>query len=223
MTTIVAVQGDNFAVVASDSRISTIGENGSTSHAGSLGNGISKVFSNGKYLLGAAGDLRAINILTHIFSPPPAPVGLRGKKLDHFITSKFIPSLRACFDSQGYSAPDNMDSKRHHAEHDSTVIAVVNATVYIIDGDYSWFCDSSGLYALGSGSDYGLGALNALCGSRKLSPIQAKAACLKAVSIAAKLDPGTGAPYHTFIQTSDQAPASSKKATPAKKEPNKKK
>lgn len=223
MTTIVAIQGDGFAVVASDTRISTVGDNGAASHVGTLGNGISKVFTNGKYLIGAAGDLRAINILTHVFAPPPAPVGLRGKKLDQFITSKFIPALRACFDSQGYSSPENMDSKRHYAEHESTIIVVVNATIYIIDGDYSWFCDSSGLYAMGSGSDYGMGALMALCGNRKLSAVQAKAACLKAVAIAAKLDPATGAPYHTFIQTVPQTETNNKKAAPAKTPSPKKK
>jgi hypothetical protein len=112
MTTIVAIQGDGFAVVCSDSRISDMDKDGYVSQITTLRDGISKVYSNGKYLLGAAGDLRAINILHHAFTPPPIPNGTKGKKLDHFFTSKFIPALRECFEEQGYAMPDK-DAKSH--------------------------------------------------------------------------------------------------------------
>lgn len=223
MTTIAAIQGDGFAAITADTRISSFDDNGPAYHMGSLATGISKVSTNGNFLIGAAGDLRAINLLSHAFTPPPVPEKARGKKLDQFVTTKFIPALRNCFDIHGYSSPENKDNKRHNAEQDSTILLVVNATIYIIENDYSWMCDSSGLYAVGSGSEYALGALNALCGGKKVvSPIQAKAACLKAVSIAAKMDPHTGAPYHSYIQTAPdmnpakRVPAAKKKSTAKK-------
>jgi hypothetical protein len=65
MTTIVAVQGDGWAVVGADSRISDEGR------IYSMAKGCGKIVRNADYLFGAAGDLRAINILEHVFNPPP--------------------------------------------------------------------------------------------------------------------------------------------------------
>ena len=97
MTTIVGLQGDNFAVVYVDSRISSSDSGGYISQISTLKEGCGKVAVNGKYLLGAAGDVRAINILHHVFQPPTPPINMRGKKLDQFFTAKFIPALRECF------------------------------------------------------------------------------------------------------------------------------
>lgn len=165
-----------------------------------LGNGQSKISLNKKYLLGAAGDVRAINILHHVFQPPAVPANLRGKKLDQFITSKFVPALRACFDQQGYSFPEDRNDKENRAEQGSSVVVVVNATIYVIENDYSWTSEAGGLYAVGTGSSYALGALHALTSGKKQSPTQAKRTVLKALQIAAKYDPHTGPPFHAYTQ-----------------------
>lgn len=199
MTTIVAIQGDGFALICSDSRISDVDGDGYASQVSTLREGTSKVASNGKYLLGAAGDLRAINLLHHAFVPPPVPTGIKGKKLDQFFTVKFIPALRECFEQHGYATPDK-DEKRHMAEHESIVIAAISGNIYIVDGDYSWLSDTSGVYALGSGSSYALGALTALLPKAPLTVQVAKKIALKAMSIAARFDAHTGAPFHTFVQ-----------------------
>jgi ATP-dependent protease HslVU (ClpYQ) peptidase subunit len=201
MTTLVAVQGDGFVVVGCDTRISYTDESGVPYQIMSMGSGTSKVALNGKYLLGAAGDMRAINILHHVFQPPVPPPNTKGKKLDAFIANKFIPALRSCFDSQGYSLPDGKEDKEHIAQHSSSVLVVVNKHIYIIDGDYSWTTDATGLYATGSGSMYALGALSVLIGTKKPQQSQTKTAVLKALQIASKFDPFTGAPFNTFIQT----------------------
>ena len=199
MTTIVGVQGDGFAVICVDSRISTMFAGG-LSQISTLKEGSSKVSTNGKYLLGAAGDVRAINILHHVFQPPTPPPNLKGKKLDQFFTAKFIPALRECFDAQGYSIPDLNENKEHIAEQGSSILVVINGTIYIVDGDYSWASDASGIYTIGSGSAYALGALQVLANNKKLTIQQSKTLALKALTIAAKYDPHTGAPYQTFIQ-----------------------
>lgn len=201
MTTIVAVQGDNFAVVCSDSRIATVDEDGYVSQITTLREGNGKVASNGKYLLGAAGDMRAINLLHHVYQPPTVPPATTGKKLDQFFTSKVIPSVRECFEQHGYALPDT-NEKKHIAEHDSTVLVVIGGVIYVIDGDYSWTSDAQNYYALGTGAPYALGALQVSRGKRKLSISQAKTLALKAINVAAKFDPHTGAPFHTFVQES---------------------
>lgn len=203
MTTIVAIQGDGFAAVCVDSRISDVDSNGSVSQIYTLREGHAKIAFNGKYLLGAAGDMRAINILHHSFQPPTPPANLKGKKLDEFITAKFVPSLRECFEQQGYAMPDNTEDKQHIAQHDSIILVSIHGSIYIIDGDYSWCSDSTGIYGLGSGSGYALGALQAMVGKKKITIAYARQMAMKALSIASKFDPHTGAPYHWFVQEHD--------------------
>lgn len=204
MTTIIAIQGDDWVLVATDSRISSFDSDGNTTSS-TLSAGTSKVAQNGKWLLGAAGDVRAINLLHHALVPPAPPPTLAGRKLDAFITTKFVPALRECFETHGYATPDN-DDKQHIAEHSSTVLAVVNATAYIVDGDYSWANDTSGIYAIGSGSPYALGAIHALRHGKTIdTPQQAKTLATKALTITARLDPYTGTPVQTHTQTREHA------------------
>jgi len=195
MTTIIAYQGEGYSLLCSDSRISSMDSSGLVSQISTTGG--AKIATNGKYLLGAAGDMRAINILHHAFTPPTPPTGIKG--LDKFITVSFIPELRKCFDAQGYSLPER-DSSEHIAEQGSTILVSVNGVIYVIDGDYSWASDTNRLYALGTGAQYALGALQILAGTKKLQPLQAKSITLKAINVASRFDPHTGSPFHTFIQ-----------------------
>jgi ATP-dependent protease HslVU (ClpYQ) peptidase subunit len=210
MTTIVGYQGEDFAVISVDTRISSIDDNGMTYQVSSLGPGCTKMAQNGKYLIGAAGDMRAINILHHVFQPPSPTPSIKGKKLDAFVTQKFIPALIECFDQTGYSPPER-DASEHKSEQGSTIVVVINATIYIIENDYAWMSEASGLYATGTGSAYALGALQSITGGKKtLTPMQAKKACLKALGIAAKYDAYTGAPFQTFVQGPEKTPAQAK-------------
>ena len=76
-----------------------------------------------------------------------------------------------------------------------------NGTIFQIDEDYGTETDSNKLYAIGSGSAYGLGALEVLTAKRKITVPLAKQVLLKAVTVVAKFDSGSGAPFHTFVQT----------------------
>jgi ATP-dependent protease HslVU (ClpYQ) peptidase subunit len=199
MTTIVGIQGDTYAIICTDSRISAIDESGFAFQITTLGSGTSKVATNGDYLLGAAGDVRAINILHHAFIPPKPPLSAVGKKLDQFITRQFIPALRTCFDEQGYSVPDR-ETSEHVAEQGSTIVVVIHGTIYIVEGDYSWTSDTAGIYAIGTGSSYALGAMQALMSAKKPTIQQAKTIANKALTVASKFDPYTGSPFQAFVQ-----------------------
>jgi ATP-dependent protease HslVU (ClpYQ) peptidase subunit len=193
MTTIIAIQGNDWAVVGFDSQVT---EEGGRQYT--LGRGSAKVMKNGQYLLGAAGDVRAINILAYAFTPPKA-MQLTGVRLDRFITSKFVPALRECFEEHGYVSRES----REQAQHGSVVLVVVNGQIYEIDEDYAWVRDSTGVYAFGSGGEYALGAIYASTGDNiaGLGIVKTEKAVRDALMIAAKLDSSSGPPFHVMRQT----------------------
>ena len=193
MTTIVAVQSKSWAVVGFDSKVI---EEGGRSYT--LGRGSSKVVKNGQYLLGAAGDVRAINILAYAFSPP-APGNLTGVRLDRFVTNKFVPALRSCFEDHGYAAKES----KEQATNGSTVLAIVNGQIYEIGEDYAWVRDTTGIYSFGTGGDYALGVVYAKHGEdvASLNVQEAQKIVRESLAIAAKLDPGTGPPFHVLHQS----------------------
>lgn len=205
MTTILGIQGDGFAVIGVDSRVSDVPDDGVTTQIVTLTEANSKIAQNGRYLIGAAGDVRAINILHHAFKPPECPPNLRGKKLDHFFTVKFIPALMECFEAQKYSQPQNENSL-HLAEQGSSIIVAINGIIYVVDGDYSWASDMSAIYAIGTGAQYALGAAFTLVGKTRPSLGNARKIVMKSLAAAAKFDPNTGAPFHIHVQGKEDTP-----------------
>jgi ATP-dependent protease HslVU (ClpYQ) peptidase subunit len=193
MTTIIAVQGQEWAVVGFDSRVT---EEGGRSYT--LGRGSAKVVKNGQYLLGAAGDVRAINILAYAFQPPKA-LDLTGIRLDRFMTSKFVPALRECFEDHGYAVKES----KEQAQHGSTVLAIVNGQIYEIDEDYAWVRDMTGIYSFGSGGDYAIGAMYTKSGGEisNLNMSDVQKLIRDSLHIAAKLDIGSGPPFHILSQS----------------------
>lgn len=191
MTTIVAVQGPSWAVVGSDSRVTE--DYGRTY---TIAKGGSKVTRNRKYLLGAAGDMRALNILAYSFRPPDPQLYV-DSRLDKFITSDFVPALRDSFEKQGYT--------QHRPEigpavSGAQVLCVVNGSIYVIGEDYSWVRDVIGLYGMGSGGDFAVGVLHALLPDGTKDINEAKTAIKTALGVASKLDSGSGPPFNLLVQ-----------------------
>ena len=179
MTTLAAIQGNTWVVVGYDSQVS---EDGGRTYI--LPTEAGKIARNGDYLIGAAGDLRAINLITHNFTPPAPPPGAVGAELDHFMATKFIPSLRRCFETGGYGK-DNV--------HESQLLVVVNGTAYELGENFDMIRDKRGIYALGSGSGYALGAMHALDEGRRTVKT-AREMVEQALLISASLDSGTSEP-----------------------------
>lgn len=193
MTTILAVQGDTWAVVGSDSLVSD--DNG---RAYDLAPGVSKIAEKPGYIIATAGDLRAINIVCNAFDPPKPPK-VFGPELDRFFTMTFIPALRDTFERYGYATRND----KEQAAHGSSLIVAVRGTVYAVDEDYAWTRDRAGFYSAGSGGDYAIGAINALCSynTNFLSIDLAEAYVEKSIEIATKLDTGSRLPARTKTQT----------------------
>jgi len=185
MSTVAAIQGSTWAVVAYDTQVTE--DDGGRVYA--LPRGMDKVCQNKGYVLGVAGDYRAVNIVSHVFDPPSPPIG-RGHDLDVFMSAKFVPSLRGCFEKNYYAK---------EGEHASLLIVVVNGVVYEIGGNYDCIRDEAGLYAIGSGAAYALGSLyESETDKRTLKASRDRAQ--SAVQIAASLDSGTGEPVRILVQ-----------------------
>jgi len=191
MTTILTYQGDRYALVVSDTRVT----------GPYIDIGIQKVAEVGEYLLGCAGDVRALNILHHAFKPPVCKPHFRGKALDGFITATFIPALRGAFDMYGYSMPTSHDDAQHMAQQDSHIVVVINATIYLIYEDYCWTRSKGRVGGVGSGSGFAMGALETILRNEPSASLaRVKPAMLHAIKTAARFDEYTSGPFRFSVQ-----------------------
>lgn len=140
MTTVVAVETEKGVTFAADSRISWYAK-----HDG----WIDKVVTNGEYTFGAAGALRAIQVLEFAKLPVP-PKTDDTRAIDRFVTKELVSSIKDAFKEA------NSD-----ADESSIILGAVSGRAYIFGSDGAWVRNPDGLYAVGSGQSYALGALRA--------------------------------------------------------------
>ena len=185
MTTIIAIQSNKWAVAGADTR--------STDSTGSpVVMATSKIINNSGILIAGAGSVRGCNIMQFQFQPPK-PVG----DLDKYMSRRFIPAMRKAFQDGGFDIKQDSQA----AEHDSEFIVIVRGNVYLISDDYSWERSRSGVYAIGSGSAFALGALAALNPTSKWDdPLKAETDISQALDIAARYDIYTSAPFDILMQ-----------------------
>lgn len=184
MTTIVGVQGSGWAVIAGDSRVST-------DRVYSLAD-TGKVVNHGEIVIASCGDLRGVNLLAHAFKPP----AINGSTdMDEWITMKFIPALRKCYELHGYEKKEN-----EVVSTENEILVAARGIIYEIGDDYSWIRDRTGLYGLGSGGDIALGALAILNAHVADTPEEAAQLASLAVEVASRFDPATGRPVSSLIQ-----------------------
>lgn len=159
MTTVVAVETEEGVLFAADSRISGWHVNDGW---------VDKVIRNGEITFAAAGYLRTIQILAYgKFVVPPVTDGAAA--IDRYVSLELIPAIVKAF----------TDSGEKEALEYSQLLVALRGRVYSVGGDGSWLRNKNGFYAVGSGANYALGAL------------EAGATPKKAVKIAAQYDAGT--------------------------------
>jgi len=173
MTTIIAVQTKTKALLGADSLIAGAGRN-------YYHNDTVKVIEKNGYLIGCAGDLRALQVVIHTWKPPAQPRG--NSDLLNFVISKVVPSLQAVFNEQKLDFTKSGDD-RVMVE----ILIALRGEIFEIDREFSVTRDSKGFYGIGSGGDYGLAALHA------------GAEPQKALEIAELLNNGTRRPF-IFIE-----------------------
>jgi ATP-dependent protease HslVU (ClpYQ) peptidase subunit len=177
MTTIVGVENADGCVIASDSRVAEGGK--VYTHPKMI-----KAIERGSYIIGGAGDYRALQVVLHGWQPPLVSAKAK-QNLYEFVINKVAPSLKTTLSEAGieFNKPSDNDEK-----FDLSLLIGINGSLFEIDSDFAVAMNDSGLYAIGSGGDYALGALHA------------GAPVLEAMRIAALNNNGTSAPFHILKQ-----------------------
>ena len=175
MTTIIGVEYANRCVILGDSRI--VGDSKIYSHPDMV-----KVVTNGNFIVGAAGDVRALQVILHTWKPPTA-VAKDKENIFQFMINKVVPSLKQQLNDYGL-----LDTKSSDKEFELYVLIAFNGNIFEIDSDFAVSRSDSGYYGIGTGGDYALGALYA-----GATPEQA-------ASIAALNDSKTAEPFITVTQ-----------------------
>lgn len=185
MTTLIAFQGPDFAILGADSQI-TDGDKRIISPS------IPKIVKLGKYLLGVAGDVRPGDLLAFNWKPPAYdgtdPVKFMGKKI--------IPSIITTFRTNGY------DHTKEGASY--SFLLAFGGNVFEIGDDLSMSQSSDGLYGIGSGSAYALGVMTyAMTFERGIEAATLRTATdamHSALAIASKYDINTASPFQIEVQ-----------------------
>ena len=175
MTTIIGVEYANRCVVLADSRV--VGDTKIYAHPDMV-----KVITNGNFIIGTAGDVRAIQVILHSWKPPSL-ISKDKDNLFSFIINKVVPSLKQLLVDNGI-----LDSKPSDKEFELYILLAINGSIFEIDSELSVSRSNAGYYAIGTGGDYALGALYA-----GATPEQA-------IAIAALNDSKTAEPFITEIQ-----------------------
>jgi ATP-dependent protease HslVU (ClpYQ) peptidase subunit len=175
MTTVIAIQYDQGVDMIADSQINANGK--PYFHPDMV-----KIVERNKYLIGIAGRVIALQAIQNNWNPPALTATYKDS-LYKFVITKIVPSLKMFIeDSKIFT-----DKEKEEGELFSVLIAI-KGELFEIDEDYSVSRREDGVYAIGSGSDYALGAL------------MAGADMQSAMQIAASLDVNTHEPFITLHQ-----------------------
>jgi ATP-dependent protease HslVU (ClpYQ) peptidase subunit len=171
MTTVVCVTKDGKTVMASDS-------------AGSNGSRIwlqdkPKIVTIGDFTIGNSGSIREANIIEYEFSPLERKEGESDEKYIY----RNVNQIKELFEKRKTSEKDHQCSSKFLIHY--------KGKVYEFDTDFQFMQWKGSFHAIGSGSDYALGAMAALI---TYPHIDALDIAVKSIGIAAKLDPSTALP-----------------------------
>lgn len=167
MTTIVAVENRDHILIGSDTQITA----GYQSH----GTESAKVFTNGEYTFGVAGRFRMLQAVKHA-RLPKIPEDL--EDVDAFVSTILGPFI------------NRLEKDAKCDPFESVYMTIIRGRIYLIDGDGTYVRNQKGIYSVGSGSTYALGALSNL----EREPTEADV--LRALRAAEYNDIGTSGPFH---------------------------
>ena len=175
MTTIIATQTDDGVLMVADSQINSSGK--PYFHTDMV-----KIIERNRFLIGVAGRVIALQTIMHSWNPPPIASNYKGS-VYHYMVTKIVPSLKSFIDES------KIFTEKEKEEGDLfSILIATKGQLFEIDEDYSVARREDGIYAIGSGSDFALGAL--------LSGAQVG----DAMRIAASLDVNTHEPFVSIFQ-----------------------
>jgi ATP-dependent protease HslVU (ClpYQ) peptidase subunit len=147
MTTIVGVCKNGNVILGADSQVT----NGNRKNVHVK---MEKITRNNGYLIAGSGDSQPCDILQHMFIPPVPTVAER-KDLYHFMITKFVPAMRDCLEENDWKPnPEDKDSG-------FSILVAFDGELFDIGDDFSVIINQDGIYGVGSGSQFAMGALYA--------------------------------------------------------------
>jgi ATP-dependent protease HslVU (ClpYQ) peptidase subunit len=142
MTTIIAQQNEKGDIrFAWDSQVSY-------GHRHMVGH--EKVFKNGPVTFGVSGTVRTSDILKHMTIPARG----KGKDTRKWIVNTLVPAI-----IKELKAVDAGLFEDGQINSESSVIIAVDGQVGVLGGDFAFVQDATGVYGVGSGSHFALGAM----------------------------------------------------------------
>ena len=144
MTTIIGIQEDDYCIIAADSRTTADGGRPFTHPS------VPKITKRGNILIAGAGSVMPCDTIQHVWKPPAIP---KRKDLYSFVVAEVVPSIRLCLKDHGYV--QDKDSE----DDGFQFLLAINGTIYQIDDSYAAYMRDDGIYGIGSGSSYAVGAL----------------------------------------------------------------
>ena len=175
MTTIVAVVKNGNVTIGSDAQVT----DGSRPHKHIQ---MEKITKNNGWLVAGSGDSQPCDILQHIFIPP-VPNAKEREDLYKFMITKFVPAMKEVLEENNWKE-DPTDKENSGFN----MLFAYNGEVFDIGNDFSVLLNSDGIYGVGSGSPFAIGAL------------YAGANVEKALEIAASNDIYTSGPFQIVRQ-----------------------
>jgi len=116
-----------------------------------------KVFKRGEFLYGFAGCWRTGQVLRHIFKEPARPNRKSLSDLDYLV-GHWIDAWRELLATRGIHKTFETGASGQYA----TLLLGYRGTLYQIEQDHAVLTPRDGIFAIGSGSDFALGALHVM-------------------------------------------------------------
>lgn len=145
MTTIVGLCKNGQVILGADSQV-TDGDRIINSLV------MEKITKNNGYLIAGSGDSTPCDILQHIFKPPVPTIAER-KNLYKFMITKFVPAMRETLEDNGWKQIPGDDSG-------FSMLIAYDGELFDIGDDFSVLLSDTGIYGVGNGSKYAIGALS---------------------------------------------------------------
>jgi hypothetical protein len=178
MTTIVGVQREDGCEIHVDSRV-TDDDGRIYSHPEMM-----KFAERGSFIVAGSGEVLPCDIVQNMWTPPRL-LAADKQNIYKFMIIKVMPSLREVLSKNGYNFEEAHDKKEGERFH---FLIACNGELFDVDQDLSVTRDHRGMYAIGSGGSYALGAL------------YAGATPLEALQVAADISAFTAPPFYSIKQ-----------------------
>jgi hypothetical protein len=159
MTTIVGVQYQDKCVIAADNQV--------TDEVGRrfLHPDMKKIAKRGDFLVAGSGEVQPCDVVQHFWTPPKM-TSKDAADIYHFVITKAMPSMRKCLQDNGYDFNEGKGEGKSSEQRFHFILAV-GGELFDIAEDLSVCRSADGFYAVGSGSEYALGALAAGAGPKE--------------------------------------------------------